>query len=113
MAQRALGASIESVCRPDLAFRFAHCARTTEPSEADFQFLNLLIHKARSTPKKGLKFVSLDRDSLHAVEFAGVTFATNQDLSSQLGFVTIMVGKNKRANILHYHGAKARCFTQS
>lgn len=62
VTQRARGAYIASVCRPDLAFGFVHCAQTTEPSGADFRSLNHLIHKARSTQEKGLKFVSLDRN---------------------------------------------------
>lgn len=113
VTQRARGAYIASVCRPDLAFGFAYCAQTTNPMNEDIQYLNSLIEKAKATPDKGLTFVSLDRTSLRIIVFADASFATNRDLSSQLGFVTTLADKQNKANIIHYHSVKARRVTRS
>ena len=45
ISQRAMGAYIAGVCRPDLVFGFGFAAQFTNPGTKEFKFLNTFIEK--------------------------------------------------------------------
>lgn len=94
ISQRTRGAYIASVCRPDLTFGFAVCSLVTNPDKIAATRLNKFIDIAKSTPEQGLSFVPLDADSVRLVVFADASFASNVDMTSQLGFVVGLIDKN-------------------
>ena len=53
------------------------------------------------------------KDSIRLAAFVDASFADNLDLSSQLGFVTVLMDANGNANIIHYSTAKSRRVTRS
>lgn len=102
VSQRARGAYIASTCRPDLTFGFAVCSQVVNADKAAAQRLNKYIEIAENSPETGLNFVALDASSLRISVFAGASFASNADLSSQLGFVVTLMDGHNKANIVHY-----------
>jgi hypothetical protein len=105
VSQRALGAYIASLSRPDLLGEFQLLASAArEPMEANIKKLNKILYKARGTASLGLSFCCLDPDGdLRIVAFSDAGFASHEDKSSQLGYVILLVvrtpflvGKMKR-----------------
>lgn len=113
VTQRARGAYIAAVCRPDLTFGFSHASQIITPNVDAINQLNKSIKQAQANSDMYLKFVPLNNDSLRLVTFADASFATNADMSSQLGFVIALADKFNRANILHYSSVKSKRVTRS
>lgn len=61
VSQRARGAYIASVCRPDLTFGFAVCSQVVKADKIAARRLNKAIDRAKSDEDLGLTFVQLDR----------------------------------------------------
>lgn len=89
-SQRARGGYIASICRPDLMFGFAYAAQFPDPGPKQAKELNKTIPKAIASPTKGLRFVPLELATMDMAIFIDASFAGNADLSSQLGFVTVL-----------------------
>ena len=45
--------------------------------------------------------------------FTDASFANNQDLSSQIGFVIVLADKSNKANILYWSSIKCKCIIYS
>eukprot|EP00171_Calliarthron_tuberculosum_P005172 IDg5172t1 len=113
VAQRARGAYIAAVCIPDLAFRFASAAQHTHADESHARALNKLIEKCISTRDFCLYYIRLDSDTLTMGVFIDASFANNADFSSQLGFITLLMDRHARVNIVHYSSVKSMRATRS
>lgn len=111
-AQRARGAYIAAICRPDLSIVFAKAAQNIDPSEDDIAKLNKAIKRCKAYASMGLRFVPLG-GSIRLATFVDSSFADNKDLSSQLGFVVALVDADGNANIIHYSTVKSRRVTRS
>lgn len=111
--QRARGAYIASMCRPDFTYRFAACSQVVVPKKVHAKRLNEAIESAKEDPNFGLSFVRLDPSSLRVIVFADASFASNEDLTSQLGFVIGLADKHGNANIVHYSSFKSKRVTRS
>jgi hypothetical protein len=46
--------------------------------------------------------VKLDKESLRLIVFTDASFAGNQDLSSQIGYVLVLADGSGRANTIHW-----------
>jgi hypothetical protein len=57
--------------------------------------------------------VPLDMSSLSLLVFTDASFANNKDLSSQIGFVIVLIDQNQSANILHWSSIKCKRVTRS
>lgn len=113
VSQRARGAYIASVCRPDLSFRFSYAAQFLDPQEPDFKMLNKAITCCVETDTGGLKYIPLDLNSLHMAVFIDASFAGNSDYTSQLGFVACLMDNEGNSNIVHYGSSKSKRVTRS
>ena len=111
-AQRARGAYIAAICRPDLAILFGKAAQVTDPDDEDIKKLNKAIDKCRASPNVGLKYVPL-KVNVKLAAFVDGSFADNMDLSSQLGFVTTLGDEEGNANVIHYGTSKSKRVTRS
>lgn len=114
VAQRARGAYIATICRPDVTFAFSYAAQhQQDPTSKNARFLNKAISRCLKSPQLGLKYVPLDTESTHVAVFADASFANNSDYSSQLGFVACLMDKHNRANIINYSSIKSKRVTRS
>lgn len=113
VTERARGAYIAAVCRPDCSYAFSKLSQATEPDEKDVKDLNNAIKACKDYHKSGLRFVPLDTSTIELSVFIDAGFATNKDLSSQLGYVIILMDGKRNSNIVHYGSIKSRRVTRS
>lgn len=113
VAERARGAYIAAVCRPDVTYAFSAASQITKPEMKDFKVLNKTIELMIKTKTQGLRFVPLDLDSIVMAVFVDAGFATNPDSSSQLGFIITLIDTHDHANIIHYGSIKSKRVTRS
>ncbi|ESZ92707.1 hypothetical protein SBOR_6919 [Sclerotinia borealis F-4128] len=93
VAHRARGAYIASVYQPEASFDLSVAAQIVHPKEKDTKALN--------------------KHSLKLIVFTDASFANNQDLSSQIGYVIALVDKDNNANIIHWSSIKCKRVTRS
>jgi hypothetical protein len=62
---------------------------------------------------RGLRFVKLDATTLRLLVFIDASFANNKDLSSQIGYVTVLADAANRVNIVHWSSVKCKRVTRS
>lgn len=113
VAQRARGAYIATVCQPESAYDLSFAAQVINPQKADIKQLNKRIQWQMNNPARGLTFVPLDLSSLNLTVFTDASFANNQDLSSQIGFVIVLTDRKQAANIIHWSSVKCKRVTRS
>lgn len=75
--------------------------------------LNKRIEWQMNNPTRGLKYVTLDKESTQLLVFTDSFFANNIDTSSQIGFIIVLVDKNKKANLIHWSSIKCKRITRS
>lgn len=105
---RACGSYMALISRWDLTFGFAVCSQVVKAGTIAAQKLNKYVKIAKKMKNVGLSFALLDGDSVQIFVFADSRFASNADMTSQLGFVIGLWDKNKEANIVHYSSFKAK-----
>lgn len=113
MTQRARGAYIAAVGRPDLTFGFAVASQVLEPDEKSAQELNKLITQGMATVDFCLKFFPVDKSSLRLAVVCDASFASNRDPTSQLEFVIALADARGNANVIHYSSFKSKRVTRS
>ena len=113
VSERARGAYISAVCRPDTSYAFSIASMIQEPNEKYIKNLNKAIASMRSSAQIGLRFLPLHLDSLCIAVFVDAGFEANPDSSSQLGFIVTLMYKHGYANIIHYGSLKSKRVTRS
>lgn len=113
VAERARGAYIAAVCRPDVTYAFSVASQIAQPEVKDSKILNKATDLMIQTKTQKLRFVPLDLNSIFMAVFADAGFATNRDSSSQLGFIITSKDAHDSANIIHYGSIKSKCVTRS
>ncbi len=73
--------------------------------------LNQCIRKLKE-PRK-ITLPKLDLASMQIVGYSDASFANNEDLTSQLGFIVILKDKFDKASIIHYGSWKCHRVTRS
>lgn len=105
---------IATTTRPDLASPSQlRAAEVTNPIRSTFRKLKDLVNYCHKSKDLGLKFVALDKESIRIVLFTDASFGNKRDLSSQMGFLIVIVDRADNANILHYGSQKCRRVTRS
>ena len=61
----------------------------------------------------GLKFIKLDTKTLRLLVFTDASFANNEDLSSQIGYVLALTNATNKVNIVHWSSVKCKRVTRS
>jgi len=123
MEQRARGAYIASICQPEASFDLSAAAQIQQPTDGDFEKLNRRLQWQAENLKRGLQYVPLDLATAKLMVFTDGSFANNQDLSSQLGYLVALVNESDygtqeskfhiRGNIIHWSSTKCKRVTRS
>eukprot|EP00171_Calliarthron_tuberculosum_P009696 IDg9696t1 len=81
-----------STYRPDICCAVNRAAQVTEDlfSSERIAELNEAILYAKSTSKIRLSYAALNRETVHIRAYADASFASNIDLTSQLGFIILL-----------------------
>lgn len=100
--------------RPDLAFYAARLAQVKR-DEFTRDDVKLLRRATRMLKQKAkvLKYHKLDPSSASLAVYTDASFATNKDLSSQLGFVVLLTDASKKCALLHWNSYKSHRVTRS
>ncbi|KAF1934823.1 hypothetical protein EJ02DRAFT_460893, partial [Clathrospora elynae] len=121
MEQRARGAYIASTCQPEASFDLSVAAQAQKPSEDDIRALNKRLKWQMESLNCGLRYIPVDLINAKLMVFVDGSFANNSDLSSQLGFILMLVNKSTnadstftiRSNVIHYSSTKCKRVTRS
>lgn len=101
--------------RPDVCCAINRAAQATEESfsKKHIEELNRAIHRVRSTPDLSLRYGPLDRGSLHLRAYVDASFASNDDHSSQLGYVILLCDGEDRCHVLDFASRKCKRVVRS
>ena len=77
------------------------------------QKLNKAILRVRSSLNLFLTYETLDTSTLHIRAFFDASFATNEDHSSQLGYVILLRNANDRCHFLDFASKKCKRVVRS
>ncbi|KAF1937171.1 hypothetical protein EJ02DRAFT_63582, partial [Clathrospora elynae] len=123
MEQRARGAYIASICQPEALFDLSAAAQIQQPADRDYMKLNHRLKWQAENLERGLQYVPLDLATAKLMVFTDGSFANNLDLSSQLGYLIVLVNEDAhsyldgtfkiRGNVVHWSSTKCKRVTQS
>lgn len=101
--------------RPEICCTVNMAAQVTETkfSSDHIKAINRVVKHVKEHPTLPLKYQRLDKDSLKLKVYSDSSFANNDDHSSQLGYIVLLVDKTNKCNILHLSSHKSRRVTQS
>lgn len=85
----------------------------TEPTEKDVLDLNDAITRFQDSDDLGLRFIPLDIQTTNMSVSVDAGYAPNNDSTSQLGFLILLVDVNGNCNVLHFGSIKSRRMTRS
>lgn len=66
------------------------------------------VNQARRYKPNALNFEPVDLDSIHFRVYSDAAFATNDDLSSQLGYLVMLADKSGKFHLLEYSSNKSK-----
>lgn len=101
--------------RPDLACAVNRAAQVTENSfsEKHISEINKVVLAARRHCHRGLIQQKLDLKTLKIVIYTDAAFSTNEDHTSQLGFLVLLSDASGKCNILHFSSSKSKRVARS
>jgi hypothetical protein len=103
--------------RPDVAYCAASCAQITAekwPSSAtSIRGFNATIRKLQKSPDASLQFPKVDKDSIRIWVYCDASFANNEDMSSQMGFIVFVTDQFSRCAPMTYQSVKCKRITRS
>lgn len=79
----------------------------------DAKYLNQAITQLKDKTIAGLKYQTLDSKSAKLMVFSDTSFGSNNDSTSQLGYIITMTDEHGISNVLHYSSTKSRRVTRS
>ncbi|KAI1007171.1 hypothetical protein K3495_g1047 [Podosphaera aphanis] len=101
------------MCQPESSFDLSTAAQLTNPESKSANKLNSRIEWQIKNAPRDPKFVELYLESLQLIIFTNSSFANNNGLSYQIGFVMVLADKNNKANIIHWSSTKCKRITRS
>lgn len=122
LEQRARGAYIASICQPEASYDLSVAAQVQNPENEHHKFLNKRLSWQMENALRGITYVPLDLKTAKLFVFADGSFANNQDLTSQLGYVIVLANEARKdseneftmtGNILHWSSTKCKRVTRS
>lgn len=113
IAQRARGAYIASICQPEASFDLSFAAQVVNPKEDDAKTLNQRLKWQIDNSERGIKFVKLDVNTLRIIVFTDASFANNDDMTSQIGFVIVLADEKNNSNLIHWTSVRCKRVTRS
>lgn len=104
-----------ALTRPDLCCAINRPAQATATSFSTrhVQELNKAIKRAKTTSTLSLPYTRLDPETLHLRVLADVSFANNDDQSSQIGYLVLLCDGADNCHVLAFSSKKARRVVRS
>jgi hypothetical protein len=103
--------------RPDVSYCAATAAQVTpdlfQASTNAIRRLNSSIKRLHESPNEALRFPILDISSLRICVYCDASFANNDDMSSQMGYIVFLTDGNNRCAPLSYKSVKCKRVTRS
>ncbi|KAK1914047.1 hypothetical protein P3342_007293 [Pyrenophora teres f. teres] len=114
-------AYIASTCQPEASFDLSVAAQAQQPSDEDIKALNKRLKWQIENLDRGIRYVPVNLINAKLMVFVDGSFANNKDLSSQLGFVLMLVNEcadvdntfSIHGNMIHYSSTKCKRVTRS
>lgn len=120
LEQRARGAYIATICQPEAAFDLSVAAQHQNPGTDEIKALNKRLQWQMDNQDRGLRFISLPLPRAKLYVFVDGSFANNQDLSSQIGYIVTIgteEGENGsfvwNGNVIGYSSTKCKRVTRA
>lgn len=101
MAQRAKKAYLVCICQPEISFDLFYAVPSTEFSSNNIFFFNKRLQWQIINRFRGLRYVSLDHQTLRLVIFTDSSFVNNKDLIFQISYVICLTNVFNKINIIH------------
>jgi hypothetical protein len=121
LEQRARGAYIATVCQPEAAFDLSVAAQHQNPGTDEIKALNKRLQWQMDNQERGLRFIPLTLPQAKIYVFVDGSFANNQDLSSQIGYIVTLGTEEARetgsfqwtGNVIGYSSTKCKRITRA
>lgn len=75
--------------------------------------LNKAVCKALKSPDKGLRCKGLDAETLYIRVYGDASFASNDDMASQIGSLSLLCDKNVNCKVIDYASRKSKRVVRS
>ncbi|KHJ30211.1 hypothetical protein EV44_g0249 [Erysiphe necator] len=118
--QRARGAYLATICQPEAALLLSMAAQYQNRGKGEINALDNQLKWQIDHKNDGLIFKPFNLESAKLYVFVDGAFATNQDFSSQIGFVIVLGKESARenefsleGNIIHWSSITCRRITRS
>lgn len=120
LEQRARGAYIATICQPEALFDLSVAAQHQNPGPEEIKALNKRLQWQMDNQERGLRFIALPLPRVKLYVFVDGSFANNQDLSSQIGYI-VTIGTEEgqagsfiwRGNVIGYSSTKCKRVTRA
>jgi Reverse transcriptase (RNA-dependent DNA polymerase) len=103
--------------RPDVAYCAASAAQITAeqwPSATGaIRRFNATIKRLRNSPEESMRFPMLDQETLWICVYCDASFANNEDMSSQMGYIVFLTDGKHRCAPMAYKSVKCKRVTRS
>ena len=101
--------------RPELCCLINRAAQVTEDTfkKDKITEFNKAVKIAKAKDVRGLTYGKLDVSTLRLKMYADAAFATNDDLSSQQGYIILLTDNSGRAHVLDYSSKKSKRVVRS
>lgn len=101
--------------RPELACYANRAAQVSDQTFGRDKVLerNRRIKAARDNALNTLRYEQLDISSLELRVYADASFASNNDLLSQLGFIILLCDRSNKCNVLDFSSKKSKLIVRS
>jgi len=101
--------------RPDLCCAINRAAQvsTSKLHEEHVKELNKATKHAKATKTLSPMYSPLEKETLHLFVYADACFASNDDLSSQLGYIVLLCDGHSRCHVMTYSSRKSRRVVKS
>jgi len=70
--------------------------------EEHIKELNKAVMHANATETLSLMYAPLEKDTLHLLVYAEASFASNDNVSSQLGYIVLLCDRHSRCHVRTY-----------
>lgn len=104
--------------RPDIACAVAKATQITEDefkrdSKTCIRTINAIVKHLEKLPMLPLRFPKLDTSTWHLEVYTDASFATNNDKTSQLGYIVFLTDHTRTCQLLHWSSHKAKRVSRS
>lgn len=105
-------AYIKAGCEPNINFPSYHLVQYGNPNEQKWKKLKKDISVCKCFPNQGFTYVAVSSTNLTVRVFIAAVFKADEDFTSQIGAVMVLMDHTHTTNIVHYGSCKWKCSTR-